>query len=195
MDALGGVWGWLRALASRVLPAAVLCGFCAAGAAAQMPWRTAQPWTVTLSGGWPYQTQGPGGSGDLGLALERDLNRWISVAPRVTWYRLQEPEVDTVACIASPSLPCANFGPEAWTFEGDFLVNLRFGQHWIVPYAGAGFGLADFSAVAPFRRYYGLGDFLAGAQLPVGARWALRPEIKLANHGLSSLSLGVSYSF
>lgn len=195
MYASGRILGWLRALAGRVLPVAVICGFCAAGAAAQMPWRTSQPWTITLSGGWPYQAQGPGADWDLGLALERDLNRWISLSPRVTWYRLQEPDADTAACIASPSLPCPNLGPDAWTFEGDFLVNLRFGQHWIVPYAGAGFGLADFSTVAAFRRYYALGDFLAGADVPVGTRWALRPEIKLANHGLSSLSLGLSYSF
>lgn len=160
-----------------------------------MPWRAAQPWTLTLSGGWPYASPGPGSRWDLGLALERDLNRWISLSPRVTWYRLENPSNFTAACIAAPSLPCANTGPRAWTVEGDFLVNLRFGQRWIVPYVGAGFGLADFSAVPAIRRYFALGDFLAGAEVPLTPRWALGPEIRLANHGLSSLGLGLSYSF
>lgn len=164
-------------------------------AGAQNPWRSPDPWRLTLFGGWPYQPQAAGSRGELGAALGRDLNRWLTFSPRITWYRLGEPGGFTAACIASPSLPCANYGADAWTFEGDMLLNLRFGQRWVVPYIGGGFGLAVFTGASSVRRYQGMGDFLAGAQFRLARRWALRPELRLGNHQLSSLALGLSYSF
>ena len=164
-------------------------------AGAQNPWRSPDPWRLTFFGGWPYQPQVAGRRGELGAALGRDLNRWLTFSPRVTWYRLGEPGGFTAACIASPSLPCANYGADAWTFEGDMLVNLRFGQRWVVPYIGGGFGLAVFTGASAVRRYQGMGDFLAGARFRLARRWALRPELRLGNHQLSSLALGLSYSF
>ncbi|MGH9534648.1 MAG: hypothetical protein ACRD2E_07295 [Terriglobales bacterium] len=187
------MWGQAR---GRRVGGVVLCAVALVLAAgAQLPWRTPTPWSLTLFGGWPYQAQGSGGSGELGLAAARDLNRWFTFSPRVTWYRVQNANVFTASCIASPSLPCANHGPEAWSFETDLLINLRFGQRWVAPYVGAGAGLAAFTGVSAARRYDGLGDFLAGAAFPVAQRWALRPELRLGNDGLSSLTLGLSYSF
>ncbi|MGH9534649.1 MAG: hypothetical protein ACRD2E_07300 [Terriglobales bacterium] len=81
-------------------------------------------------------------------------------------------------------------GVGIFTLDGSFLYHFHISNSRLVPYLLGGVGLAEYG-----NSTHGSPIVGGGIEFPVRDGWQIRPEVRLATHGLSRFSIGLTKTF